>query len=150
MKIGNDQIMKQVWFPGIHTSIGGGDPTYGISDITLAWMVQKIKNHTDLECDLAYLRTGIKSRGSQSFGPNDLKIPWGSGKWTVTYDLIYWLGGTKARMPGKYPTESDKETCEYIHKSTRERIERGDYKGPDVSKLDDDVSDDDIEEMLRW
>lgn len=149
-KIGNDQILKQVWFPGIHTSIGGGNAVYSISDITLAWMVQSLKNHTHLECDLTYLREGIKGRASQLFGPNDLSIPWGDGKWKVDYDLIYRLGGTKARTPGQYPTPADRETCEYIHKSTRERIERGDYNGPDVSELDEDVSDDYIEEMMRW
>src|SRR6202044_3885656 len=71
-EIDNDQILKQVWFPGIHTSNGGGNAVYSISDITLAWMVQKLKNHTDLQCDQTYLENGIKGRGVQLFGPNDL------------------------------------------------------------------------------
>jgi hypothetical protein len=149
-EIDNDQVLKQVWFPGIHTSIGGGNAVYSISDITLAWMVQKLKNHTDLQCDQTYLENGIKGRGAQLFGPNDLSIPWGNGTWKVNHDLPYWLGGTKARTPGNYHPPADRETCEYVHKSTRERIERGDYKGPDVSHLHEDDSDDDIEEKMKW
>ncbi|MFJ6086278.1 DUF2235 domain-containing protein [Streptomyces sp. NPDC092369] len=33
------QELKQVWFAGVHTDIGGGYPESGLSDITLHWMV---------------------------------------------------------------------------------------------------------------
>jgi uncharacterized protein (DUF2235 family) len=39
------QSIKQVWFPGVHTDIGGGYPEAGLSDLSLAWMV---KEATDL------------------------------------------------------------------------------------------------------
>ena len=35
-----DQIIKQVWFPGVHTDIGGGYEKHGLSDITLKWMIK--------------------------------------------------------------------------------------------------------------
>jgi len=35
------QSMKQVWFPGVHTDIGGGYPDHGLSDLTLDWMVRE-------------------------------------------------------------------------------------------------------------
>ncbi|POS71378.1 hypothetical protein DHEL01_v210227 [Diaporthe helianthi] len=39
----NDQSVSQVWFPGYHTSIGGGTKTQGlmIYHITLVWMLSK-------------------------------------------------------------------------------------------------------------
>lgn len=37
------QVMEQVWFPGVHSNIGGGYPDEGLSDITLNWMVNKAK-----------------------------------------------------------------------------------------------------------
>ena len=39
-----DQVLEQVWFPGVHGDIGGGYPEQGLSDITLAWMLGKAQN----------------------------------------------------------------------------------------------------------
>jgi uncharacterized protein (DUF2235 family) len=40
-EIKQGQIMKQVWFCGMHTDVGGGYPEQGLSDITLTWMVNE-------------------------------------------------------------------------------------------------------------
>jgi hypothetical protein len=37
--------MEQVWFCGVHTDVGGGYKEHGLSDITLAWMIQKAVSH---------------------------------------------------------------------------------------------------------
>lgn len=39
------QHMRQVWFCGVHTDIGGGYREHGLSDIPLEWMVQKAFDH---------------------------------------------------------------------------------------------------------
>jgi uncharacterized protein (DUF2235 family) len=44
--IGPDQTIEQVWFTGAHSDVGGGEPSDGtgttaLSDITLAWMMDK-------------------------------------------------------------------------------------------------------------
>jgi len=44
------QICEQVWFSGCHSSVGGGCPDSGLSDITLKWMLSKCKLH-GLEID---------------------------------------------------------------------------------------------------
>ncbi|MDO9300491.1 MAG: DUF2235 domain-containing protein [Anaerolineales bacterium] len=41
----NRQKIKQVWFSGSHTDVGGGYAEAGLSDITLEWMVQKALLH---------------------------------------------------------------------------------------------------------
>ena len=41
----NRQKIKQVWFSGAHTDVGGGFAEAGLSDITLEWMVQKALFH---------------------------------------------------------------------------------------------------------
>jgi hypothetical protein len=41
----NRQKIKQVWFSGAHTDIGGGFAEAGLSDITLEWMVEKALLH---------------------------------------------------------------------------------------------------------
>lgn len=39
------QKIKQVWFSGSHTDVGGGYAEAGLSDIALEWMVQKALSH---------------------------------------------------------------------------------------------------------
>jgi uncharacterized protein (DUF2235 family) len=40
-----DQTLKQVWFMGMHTDVGGGYEEKELSDITLEWMVQHAVRH---------------------------------------------------------------------------------------------------------
>ena len=37
----NYQSMKQVWFCGMHSDVGGGYPEQELSDIPLTWMIQE-------------------------------------------------------------------------------------------------------------
>lgn len=37
------QVMEQVWFPGVHSNIGGGYESENLSDIALYWMVEKAR-----------------------------------------------------------------------------------------------------------
>lgn len=37
--------LKQVWFKGTHSNIGGGIVSTGLSDIALKWLADKAKNH---------------------------------------------------------------------------------------------------------
>lgn len=34
-----DQLVSQTWFPGVHSDVGGGYTTSGLSDLTLQWMM---------------------------------------------------------------------------------------------------------------
>jgi uncharacterized protein (DUF2235 family) len=42
-EIKDDQTMKQVWFSGMHTDVGGGYKEHKLSDIPLTWMVMEAK-----------------------------------------------------------------------------------------------------------
>lgn len=44
-EVSQDQSMKQVWFCGMHTDVGGGYPEQGLADITLTWMVREAKEN---------------------------------------------------------------------------------------------------------
>jgi len=35
------QVLEQVWFPGVHSDVGGGYPDTELSDISLMWMLEK-------------------------------------------------------------------------------------------------------------
>jgi uncharacterized protein (DUF2235 family) len=38
---GTPQVLKQVWFPGVHSNVGGGYPDHGLSSIALKWMIEE-------------------------------------------------------------------------------------------------------------
>ena len=38
------QLLEQVWFPGVHSDVGGGYPDSGLSDLALEWMHEKAEN----------------------------------------------------------------------------------------------------------
>ena len=142
--------LKQVWFPGVHSNIGGGYDDQELANITLAWMMSRLEPFLDFRPDFLvstlddlkeyYKETSQKPRW-WSFGQiyNSLK-----GAYSIT--------GRKVRTPGCYqrmdPTTGRvtgkrlKNTNEYIHASVRARIglrgpgpqDRGDY---DPSALTD-------------
>ncbi len=39
----NRQTFKQVWFPGVHTDVGGGREESNLSDVALCWMIDCIR-----------------------------------------------------------------------------------------------------------
>lgn len=41
----NLKKLKQTWFPGVHSNIGGSYEDAGISDITLAWMASQFEDN---------------------------------------------------------------------------------------------------------
>jgi len=47
----SDGKIEQVWFPGAHSNVGGGYPRSGMANITLDWMMEKIKAHRTVAFD---------------------------------------------------------------------------------------------------
>lgn len=39
------ETMRQVWFPGVHTDVGGGYPEKELSDLSLVWMARAAVSH---------------------------------------------------------------------------------------------------------
>lgn len=42
------QAVEQVWFPGVHSNVGGGYDSTGLSDTALAWMLGRVQEMTPL------------------------------------------------------------------------------------------------------
>lgn len=53
-----NQVLEQVWFPGVHSDVGGGfkENETGLSDIALQWMLEKAKS-----CNLNFDKISINS-----------------------------------------------------------------------------------------
>ena len=138
--------LKQVWFPGAHSNIGGSYDDYGIANITLAWMMDQLAGNT---CDPA---REFKPRDWIKFdeeyidwwnkynGQYYAKHPkgedyrgWGMGKVYESDTFPESFLGATTREPGMYHKtdyktgkQTDKllrNTNEYIHSSIRARID---------------------------
>lgn len=45
------QNLRQVWFPGVHSNIGGGYEDQGQANITLAWMISQVEPFIEFDPD---------------------------------------------------------------------------------------------------
>lgn len=50
------QVLEQVWFPGVHSNVGGGYEKHGLSDTTFLWMVSRLNKYGLLALDLDYIK----------------------------------------------------------------------------------------------
>lgn len=137
------QKLKQVWFPGCHSNIGGSYPDAGISNISLAWMISQLEDNDKgiLSFNPDYLDwvqdSNIAYYNKQT--PKEVR-PWGFGKLynssevtdikTLAISLL-----PIVRTPGAY-TEVDpqsglggkiplKQPNEFVHRCVRVRIDGG-------------------------
>ena len=82
-KDSKDQVLEQVWFPGVHSDIGGGYPESesGLSDISLKWMLGKAES-----CNLKF--------GDIAMKPNPVASMHESytGFYTIMYKLFRPIG----------------------------------------------------------
>jgi uncharacterized protein (DUF2235 family) len=74
--------IKQVWFPGVHSDVGGGYRETGLSDLALEWMVQEA---TAVEHPLMVDRTKLKLKPSYDGIQHDERTGWGRS----------WVEGTR-------------------------------------------------------
>ena len=51
--------VEQVWFPGVHSNIGGSYDDRGLSDLALHWMIQRVRVHTKLGFDDLYVKEHV-------------------------------------------------------------------------------------------
>ncbi|KAK6524694.1 hypothetical protein TWF281_011595 [Arthrobotrys megalospora] len=89
--------LKQVWFPGVHTNIGGGYKDQELSDLTLVWMIEQFIPF--LGFDLDY----VKSLRDLSSINN-----WASGAMPNSFVGVMKVTTSKVRTPGGYFAEPPK------------------------------------------
>lgn len=100
------QILKQCWFAGSHSDIGGGWHEHDLSDLTLIWMIANIEDM--LSVDLKYVAC-----------LPDPVAPWGKQPPHDPCTGIFNLAKEHARhLPGK----TDQITHETVHPSVLEQV----------------------------
>ncbi|KAJ3790950.1 hypothetical protein GGU10DRAFT_339118 [Lentinula aff. detonsa] len=95
------QILKQCWFTGCHSDVGGGYKRHDLADIALTWMVAHVSDA--LAMDLRYLG-----------GLLDPTAPWGTQKPHNPETGVFALSISTQRP---LPTKTDDVTHEKIHPS---------------------------------
>jgi uncharacterized protein (DUF2235 family) len=109
------RVLKQVWFPGVHSDIGGSYDDTALANLTLAWMVSQLDpiltiNHSYIYSLIEPGHSGI--RGHLTFThegmPKQVENtrpharPWGLGKIHNSMTTFFLLGGSRVRTPGEY------------------------------------------------
>ncbi|MDB5373152.1 MAG: hypothetical protein JWP04_1794 [Belnapia sp.] len=80
------QVLRQVWFAGVHSDIGGGYPDHGLADLTMAWMAGEVEPLLALDADYLALR-------------QDRSACWGLGRAHDSAAGLFQLRPTKSRQP---------------------------------------------------
>ncbi|KAF2217434.1 hypothetical protein CERZMDRAFT_80195 [Cercospora zeae-maydis SCOH1-5] len=128
--------LKQVWYPGAHTSIGGGYPEASLSNLSLAWMMSNLAPFIDFtpgyvrkehEKNQQYLRREkVPLRG----------LTWATGQLKNKGKGVQAVMGLVSREPGRYHVLDKKtlkerqeeplqNTNERIHIAVRSRMKTG-------------------------
>lgn len=120
--------LKQVWFPGVHSNVGGAYEDMSTSDVTLAWMMSQLRPWIEFYPN--YMRDE-HLKNVAWYKQHPPAHMWGSGRVYNSLEGITALGGKKARTPkqyyrtdywsGKQTDEPLRETNESMHMSVRAR-----------------------------
>jgi hypothetical protein len=143
---GCETNLKQVWFPGAHSGVGGGYDDAGSANISLAWMMDQLsgnsggyvscKDQNDwIEFRPDYL-AHLDRLNNEWYETNPPSKLWGNGALIKSFQFPMSLAGWIKRTPGRY-RRMDHVTCkadhgdflrdtnEYIHASVRARMDLG-------------------------
>jgi hypothetical protein len=136
-----------VWFSGVHSNIGGSYTDTSQADLTLAWMMNHLKDLLDV--NESYLFNQVAANIKANYGPDPktkvVENPWRWGLGTIYNSLTFPtnLAGSTTRLPGRYhavvyssnrpiPNKLLKNTNEMLHASVRARLKYGKgYDGKD-------------------
>ena len=142
------QELKQCWFAGTHSNVGGSYPDTGQANLALAWLMQQLAP-LGLAFDKDYLRSQAELNATYLANATPrVDRPWGCGRiWPTGGGAEGWLTGAANRTPGTYcradpatgaPTTTRlRKTHEFVHPSVRVRRMLG-GKGTDDSPVYND------------
>ena len=88
---GNRTTLRQVWFPGVHSNIGGGYDDQQLANITLAWMMSQLAPFLDLRDEYMFEQEEENEKYCRKEG---LELrPWSFGEIANSMKGLYALGG---------------------------------------------------------
>lgn len=114
----NDDQVQQVWFPGVHSDVGGGYNECQLSEITMGWMMR-----CAIKCDLKFTDDAmakylhVDAKNAQGMAHDEWKIvPWGLPQHREVPDNAVMANTVQMRLdnnaPVKYRPENLKLTAD--------------------------------------
>jgi uncharacterized protein (DUF2235 family) len=88
---GNRTTLRQVWFPGVHSNVGGGYDDQELANITLAWMMSQLGPFLDMRDEYLFEQDEENDRYYRNEG-QELR-PWSFGEVYNSSTGLYGLGG---------------------------------------------------------
>ncbi|KAF2197581.1 hypothetical protein GQ43DRAFT_475313 [Delitschia confertaspora ATCC 74209] len=173
-KPGCHTVLKQTWFPGVHSNVGGSYDDTGLADITLAWMMSNLSPWIDFNPDYIREQALLDQKRNHEIG---LHRGWSLGKIVNSVTFPVSILGREARTPSMYNRLDPKsgretnqplmETNETVHPSVRARIQLGgkgyedqgrysshalaDWKTETVQiRSDDAVNGTGVKKQIKW
>lgn len=131
------KLLKQCWFPGVHSNVGGSYDDTELADITLAWMISQLESL--LYFDMDYI-TWQHDLNMEYYKVEKLPArSWGLGMIYDSRTALQAMGPPRIREPGRYhavnpitgkETERPlRDTGEHIHACVRVRMSMKDGLG---------------------
>ena len=106
-----DQVLEQVWFPGVHCDVGGGYRARGLADASFLWMVEKAQ-----ACGLLFRESALAA--GVSLAPDPLgKL---HDSYAFPFNVIDWCNLRFGGTPRVY--DADLSFCETISNVARDRF----------------------------
>ncbi|KAI9775684.1 MAG: hypothetical protein M1839_000951 [Geoglossum umbratile] len=138
-------VLKQTWFPGVHSNIGGGMDDQQLSDITLAWMLSQLDGMLDFDQDYVFGQWEATRKKEEQLGKSDQPKNWSFGEIDTSHNsALYAIAGDHSvRTPGQYrqvepltgatsdTTPALRNPGEHIHASVRIRLG---LRGPGINE----------------
>ncbi len=107
-----NQVLEQVWFPGVHCDVGGGYAASGLADASFLWMVDKAK-----ACGLAFREAGLAA--GAALAPDPLgKL---HDSYAFPFNLIDWFNFRFGGAPRVF--DADPSFCESVSNVARDRFQ---------------------------
>lgn len=134
-KAKEDQSIKEVWFAGVHSDVGGSYPEEesGLAQIALQWMLNEAAEAGLMVDANEYAEVVLDANHSKRSGPNPL------GKLHRSLKGFWWIGEvipktrwnektTKFNWYVPWGTYREIPKNAYIHRSVIDRMEQSDYR----------------------
>ncbi|ARF52899.1 DUF2235 domain-containing protein [Streptomyces gilvosporeus] len=131
----NGQELKQVWFTGVHTDVGGGYKETALSDITLLWMVDQARRY-ELEFD----NEALSEAGPHEMAPDrsiEFRVrPDNMGTPHDSRTGLYRLARPWHRPIGQAADcQGRLDGCEYLSDTAKEHHDRvASYRPPELDR----------------
>jgi len=113
-QLGEGQIVEQMWFPGVHSNVGGGYDNTQLSDMSLVWMISRIRQFTDLHFDETEIMRDIWPCAAGTLYRSS-KGGWMSRARNILPAVVQAAAGSTAEIRQRFRVN------EYVHWSAKER-----------------------------